>query len=62
MHCLEKVGGFGNSLKCHFIAQHVGPFAWHHRMLGAVAEEGIERLHRTIREDFEHISRRSDLG
>uniref|UniRef100_A0A914CWZ1 Uncharacterized protein n=1 Tax=Acrobeloides nanus TaxID=290746 RepID=A0A914CWZ1_9BILA len=42
------------------MAQHVGDFAWHHRMLGAVAEEGIERLHRTICDDIENVSHRNE--
>uniref|UniRef100_A0A914CYV4 Uncharacterized protein n=1 Tax=Acrobeloides nanus TaxID=290746 RepID=A0A914CYV4_9BILA len=42
------------------MAQHVWDFAWHHRMLGAVAEEGIERLHRTICDDIENVSRRNE--
>jgi hypothetical protein len=59
--CLEKLGGFGNSVKIHVLVQHVGPFVWHYRILGAVAEEGIERLHSTIRKDFQNVSHKSDL-
>ena len=57
---LEDLGGFGNSVKVHVMAQHVGDFAWHHRILGAAAEEGIERLHRTICDDLENVSRQDE--
>jgi hypothetical protein len=40
------------------MAQHVGLFAWKYRMLGAVAEEELERLHRTISDEFENISKK----
>lgn len=40
------------------MAQHVGPFAWCHRILGALAEEGIEKLHRTIKDDIQLVSRK----
>lgn len=35
---LENVDGFGNSVKIHVLAQHVGFFAWTNRVLGALAE------------------------
>lgn len=57
---LEKIGGFGGHLKIHVLAQHVGPFAWEHRVLGAVMEEGLEKLHRTIKDDLELISRKDE--
>jgi hypothetical protein len=58
---LEDIGEFGDSLKVHFPAQHVGPFAYRHRMLGAVMEEGLEKMHRTIKDDMERISQSSQL-
>lgn len=58
---LEKLGGFGSSVKVHMLAQHVGPFAWKHKMLGAVLEEGLEGLHRTLKNDIEKISRGTKL-
>lgn len=58
---LERLGGFGNSVKVHVLAQHVGKFAWNHRALGAFAEEGVEKLHRTIKDDIQKVSRSSDL-
>ena len=56
LNCLEKLGGFGGSVLFHVLAQHIGPFAWRHQMLEAVSEEGIESLHRSIKEDFENVS------
>uniref|UniRef100_A0A914CZW5 Uncharacterized protein n=1 Tax=Acrobeloides nanus TaxID=290746 RepID=A0A914CZW5_9BILA len=38
-------------------AQHTGSFAWRHRILGAMAEEGLESLHSTIKEDIENVAR-----
>lgn len=42
---LDKVGGFGSSALVHVMIMHLGPFLWEHRMIGAVAEEGIEAVH-----------------
>lgn len=58
---LEKLGGFGTSVVIHVLAQHTGTFAWIHRVLYAMSEEGIESLHSTIKEDFENVSRGDKL-
>lgn len=42
---LEDVGGFGGSALVHVMMMHLGPFVWNHRMIGALAEEGIEAVH-----------------
>uniref|UniRef100_A0A914DFE5 Uncharacterized protein n=1 Tax=Acrobeloides nanus TaxID=290746 RepID=A0A914DFE5_9BILA len=54
---LELLGGFGSSVTVHVLAQHTGCFAWHHRILGAMAEEGLESLHSTIKGDIENVAR-----
>ena len=57
---LEAVGGFGNSLKIHFLALHIGPFIYQHKILGAIAEEGLEALHRIFNDNLKRICR-SDI-
>ena len=42
---LEKVGGFGTSGLVHCMLAYLGAFLAEHRMIGAVAEEGIEAIH-----------------
>lgn len=42
---LEDLGGFGGSGLVHVMIMHLGPFVWKHRMVGALAEEGIEGVH-----------------
>lgn len=52
--CLDKVGGFGTSVLVHDILMHLGTFLWEHRMIGAVAEEGIEAVHSRLDKETEH--------
>uniref|UniRef100_A0A914DHF6 Uncharacterized protein n=1 Tax=Acrobeloides nanus TaxID=290746 RepID=A0A914DHF6_9BILA len=54
---LELLGGFGSSVTVHVLAQHTGCLAWRHRILGAMAEEGLESLHSTIKGDIENVAR-----
>lgn len=42
---LSEFGGLGTSALVHVMIMHLGPFVWKHRMIGAVAEEGIEAVH-----------------
>lgn len=42
---LEEIGGFGSSALVHVMIMHLGPFIWKHKMIGALAEEGIESVH-----------------
>ena len=58
---LQNLGGFGSSVKVHVLAQHVNSFARRHRILGAVAEEGIEGLHRIIKNDLENVCRGDEM-
>lgn len=44
-HCLDNLGGFGTSSLVHDMIIHLGPFVHKHRMIGALAEEGIEAVH-----------------
>lgn len=59
--CLEELKNFGGHLLVHVLAQHVGPFSWMHRIMGAVSEEGIESLHRKVKNEFNNISRHDDI-
>lgn len=58
---LKKLGRFVSFVAVHVLAQHTGPFAWKHRVLYAMSEEGIESLHSTIKKDFENVSRGDGL-
>ncbi|CAD5209448.1 unnamed protein product [Bursaphelenchus okinawaensis] len=50
--CLDVVGGASKSALVHIVLMHLGPFAWKHKMIGALAEEGIEAVHCRFAEEM----------
>jgi hypothetical protein len=54
---LEEVGGFGGSALVHVMIMHLGPFVWEHKMIGALAEKGIEAVHSKLDTEIERHKR-----
>ncbi|CAD5212808.1 unnamed protein product [Bursaphelenchus okinawaensis] len=49
---LETIGGASKSALVHIVLMHLGSFSWKDRMIGALAEEGIEVIHCRLSEEM----------